>query len=185
MDVYLSYMPADDRPAVILVDMQKEWLMEESPYYLGEASIFKKKAETLADEALQRGLPLVYTRRHMRAGMEGTFNPYDERSHLIDRLPGDDSIELIDHSSWNPFIATFLMDFLDQHNVSRVVVGGMAINAGVRATVAYAYDQGMDVTLVKDCCLADTSRVLQSTVEDLLSYREIEIDVLRNFPTYL
>lgn len=172
--------------AVVIVDMQEEWRMEPSPFHLGRISLTTKKARTLAHEAFQRDIPVIYTKRFMDDHPEDAFEYYDERSNLIDSMPGQDRAEIVDHQSWNPFIESRLLDALiNPEPVEHVVVAGLTIDAGVRSAAEHAYDLDFDVTVVEDCSHAVSSERMQTTLETIQDYRDINIALLKDFRSFL
>lgn len=172
--------------AVVIVDMQEEWRHEPSPFNLGRISLTTKKARTLAHESIQRDLPVIYTRRYITEHPESAFDEYDERSDLVDELPDQDRLEIVDHYSWNPFIESRLLDLiLRPGTINHVVFAGLTIDAGVRSAAEHAYDLDFDVTLVEDCCHAVSSDRMQMTLNAIQDYRDIRISLLKDFRTFL
>ncbi|MDY6771069.1 MAG: isochorismatase family protein [Candidatus Nanohaloarchaea archaeon] len=178
-------MPTEGRTGVIIVDFQKEWSLVDSPFNIGRTSLAADKCRTLVHEALQRDLPVFYTQKFIEDHQEKAFSPYETRSDMHDELPSDPEIEVIDHYSWDPFYQTMLEDMLIRNEVEHVVVAGLAVNAGVRECVSSAYDRDFTVTLMEDGCSAESHEVMQYTLEDLQRYRDIFIDVLQNFRSFL
>lgn len=165
--------------AVIIVDFQKEWEDEDSQFYLGRTSIAKKKCSTLVHEGIKQGSPVIYTKRVVD-DMGESFSDTEEGSDLVEKLPKKEGIKVFERPSWNPFLDTDLDNFLFDRGIDHVYVGGLSINAGVRETVAQAYNRGYSVTLVKDCCSAESSEELQFTSEDIQKYRFITVFTLKN-----
>lgn len=172
--------------AVVIVDMQEEWRLEPSPFNLGRISLTTKKARTLAHEAMQRDLPVIYTKRYFEDHPQDAFDYYDDRSDLIEALPNKDHVDIVDHYSWNPFIESRLLDLLLQAgNIDHVVVAGLTVDAGVRSAAEHAYDLDFDVTIVEDCCHAVSSDRMQATLDVIQDYRDIRIDFLKAFRSFL
>lgn len=163
--------------ALIIVDFQKEWSIEKSEFYIGRTSIAAKKCSTLVHEAQKNSSPVVFTLRYMDRP-DNAFSKFETRSDLVDRLK-DEEGEKFTRENWNPFLDTYLDDFLFERGIEHVYVAGVPVNAGVRETVTSAFDRNYDVTVVKDCSLAETSREMQFTLEDIKKYRDIEITTLR------
>lgn len=178
-------MARDGKTAVIIVDFQNEWEIENSLFHLGRTSLAAKKCRTLVHEALKRDLPVFYTKRYMELFEGEEFSPYEERSELHEKLPRDDRITVIERNSWNPFYNTELEQMLDKADIEHVVIGGLPINGGVRTTAEMAYDMGFDVTVVEDCCTAKDSETLEFTVKDLTQYRSIWIEILKDYDKFL
>jgi len=174
-----------DNTAVIIVDFQNEWSREESPFYLGRATLAAEKTRTLVHEAHQRKLPLFYTKIYLEEHFENAFSPVQDRSNIHEKLPKLDVINVIEHYGWDPFFETTLDKALAEAGVEHLVIGGLAINAGVRSCVESAVDRNFEVTLVEDCCSAKDSETMQFTIEDLQMYRDIRVEVLRNFEDFL
>jgi nicotinamidase-related amidase len=178
-------MAEDGTTAIIIVDFQKEWGLEDSIYHLGRISLAAKKCRTLVHEALKRNQPVFYTKRYMEMFEGEEFSPYEDRSDLHDQLPDDDRVDVIERDQWNPFYNTQLEQRLDSHNVDHVVIGGLPINGGVRTTAEMAFDMGFDVTIVEDCTTAKTSDTYDFTVQDITQYRSIWLDILKDYDEFL
>jgi len=177
-------MTRDGTTGVIIVDFQKEWSIPDSPFYIGRTSLAANKCRTLVHEARQRDLPVIYTQRLMDR-KDDVFSSYDERSDLHEKLPSDPEIQRIEHEGWDPFHRTRLEDLLIQESIGHVVIAGLAANAGVRSCVESAYDRDFTVTLMEDGCSAESHEVMQYTLDDLQMYRDIFIDILTNYRSFL
>ncbi len=164
---------------LLLVDFQNEWKDESSVYYLGRTSIVEKKAKTLVHEAIKNQSPIAYTKKYGDNEEEDVFPRNNLRSDIIDEIPMEEGIEIFGRKGWDPFIETYVDDFFIDMSVEHLYIAGLAINAGVRECVESAYNRGYSVTLVKDCCLAETSEEFQFTVEDLQKYRFITVKTLK------
>ncbi|MDY6778509.1 MAG: isochorismatase family cysteine hydrolase [Candidatus Nanohaloarchaea archaeon] len=178
-------MPYPGVSAVVIVDFQNEWQLDTSPFSLGTISLTATKCKTLVHEAFERNLPVIYTRHLLEDHPDDAFSPFEERSEIYEELPQDQRITLIEKHNWNPFAGTDLDQILQQNQVDHVVVGGLAVNAGVRSCAEFAWDLGYDVTLVEDCSLAESSRIMQQTLDDLQMYRNIEVEILKDFDQFL
>ncbi|MCJ7450840.1 MAG: cysteine hydrolase [Candidatus Nanohaloarchaeota archaeon QJJ-9] len=176
-------MPDQDS-AVVIVDFQKEWTLKDSPYYLGRTSLVQNKCRTLVHEAVKNKFPIIYTKRYME-GESNIFSEFKERSDLIEKLPKKDKVEKIEHFAWDPFYQTDLGNILYDLGVDQIIVGGVAVNAGVRDMVEGAYDRGWDVTLVKDCTYAEESEDLEQTSKDIQKYRDVFVEVLKDHERFM
>ncbi len=180
----MAGMTREGITGVIVVDFQKEWSLSDSPFYIGRTSLAANKCRTLVHEALQRDLPVIYTRRTMDR-RDDAFSSYEERSDYHEKLPSDPEIREIEHDGWDPFYQTMLEDILVQEGVGHVVIAGLAINVGVRSCVESAHDREFKVTLMEDGCSAESHDVMQYTLDDLQMYRDIFIDILKNYRNFL
>ncbi len=162
---------------VVVVDFQKEWKQNDSIYHLGRTNIVEKKCRTLVHEAQKNSSPVAYTKKLGREDEEA-FSEDTENTDIIEELP-DEGVETFERKNWDPFINTRLETFLKDMNVGHLYIAGMAVNAGVRECVESAFNRGYSVTLVKDCCLAETSEEMQFTVKDLQKYRFITVKTLK------
>ena len=100
----------------------------------------------------EKGLPVVHI-QHLAARPDATFFLPDTEGvkihQNVDPLPG----EVIFPKNYpNSFRNTPLLDHLINHQVDKVVVGGMMTHMCVDATVRAAFDYGLEVTVVHDAC---------------------------------
>lgn len=100
----------------------------------------------------EKGLPVVHI-QHLAARPGATFFLPDTEGvkihQNVDPLPG----EVIFPKNYpNSFRNTPLLDHLINHQVDKVVVGGMMTHMCVDATVRAAFDYGLEVTVVHDAC---------------------------------
>ncbi|MDY6789279.1 MAG: isochorismatase family cysteine hydrolase [Candidatus Nanohaloarchaea archaeon] len=184
-------MIRDGNTALILVDFQKEWFLEDSEFYLGDMDIKVDKVTTLVHEALKEGHNVIYTKRYIDRHPYEAFPPYqpssdtfESRSDIHEEIPVDRGT-VVEHYGWDPFYQTDLENILVNNQVSHLVIAGLAINAGVRSCIESAFDRGFDITVVKDCCAGEKDEDVKFTLEDLQKYREFEVKMLHDFEEFI
>lgn len=68
----------------------------------------------------------------------------------------------------NPFIGTRLQALLDQHNVDRLVLGGVATHQVVESTARIAADLGYRVIVLEDLCASNNIALHEFSVRHVL-----------------
>jgi len=99
------------------------------------------------------------------AGSAGAFRPGQWGSELIDELkPERGDVLLKGKLALSRFTNTELAEVLGKHKIKYVVCAGFLSNVCVESTARAAYDQGFQVTIVKNACAA-SSKSNQDYVE--------------------
>lgn len=172
-----------DRPAVLVIDMQRDFCGPEAPTTLwpsiGETF---EPIRRLCDAARIRRLPVIYTqglvaadgstaglwRLKMRFHAEGRVQI--EGSHGAEivpelaPLPGDRVIR-----KWRPsaFFRTDLEVFLGTQAVDTLLVCGTSVSGCVRATVTDAFMRDIRCMVVRECVADRTPAVMEANLFDL------------------
>lgn len=174
-----------ENPAVVVVDFQKEWSMKRSPYHIGRTSLAAEKTRMLVHEADQRDIPVIFTRKIIEYSDENAFSPYEERSDLVEKMPVEEHMSVIEHEGWNPFFQTGLHNELQDTATDSVIIAGVPVNIGVRRFIESADDLDFDLLLVEDCSMAKDSETFRFTIEDLQTHVDLATDIVKNFQNWL
>jgi nicotinamidase-related amidase len=151
---------------LVVIDMQKEWTNEQSPYYLKQMPDILTKVNTLIDLARKRHMPILFTQH-----IDDDFS--DEGAQLLDELHIEAGDNIIQKHHISPFYKTNIDEFLPDE----VMVCGALTNLCVRSFVEGAYDRDLQITIVTDCCATFDQQTHQFTLKDLQQTRE-EIEML-------
>ncbi len=155
--------------ALILVDLENEWLVKESDYYAKDLIPTIKKINALIDVCRARGDKIIFI-RHVEKDSKDIFADKTVRSKIIPALHRKPSDTVITKYQISPFYKTSLEKELK--GITGIVVSGILTNLCVRSLVSDAYDRGFEITIVKDCCVALDKKTHEFTLKDLKATRE-------------
>ncbi len=165
--------------ALLLVDLENEWLDRKSDYFVGDISGMLKRTNELIDTCRGRGYKVIFI-THIEKGSDSAFAPGSRNVELISGLHRKRNDALIKKNKISPFYGTDLAKELK--GVKEIAVSGLLSNLCVRSTVQDAYDRDFKITVVKDCCASFNKKTQDFTFADLKSTRpELEFVNLRDF----
>lgn len=168
-------LQAGERPALVIVDMTREFVDGAYPTGWSATGYPALKANrTLLEEARRGGIPVFFTKvaavpgTAWRPAERGRWNMREPARDRSGAPPGDvimDEIaplehEIVLHKGWKPsgFCGTPLASYLIYHGVDTVIVTGMTTSGCVRATVLDAFQNNFSVVIPHECC-ADRSQI--------------------------
>ncbi len=160
--------------ALILVDFEKEWLSEESDYFIGDIAKVIGKTNQLIDFCRKDGYKIIFV-VHIEKDSDKEFAENSENTEIINEINKKDEDILIEKYKISPFLNTSLEENLS--GVENVVICGILTNLCVRSTIQDAYDRDFKIKVIKDCCVAFDNKTQEFTFEDLKVTRE-EIEFL-------
>lgn len=155
--------------ALVLIDFQNEWLDKNSDYFVGEIDDVIERTNKLIKHCHAQGYKIIFT-RHIETGVDEAFAPDSKNSEIISGLARQEDDTVISKNRISPYYNTGLEKELA--GVREVVVAGILTNLCVRSFVQDAYDRDMDITVVKDCCVAFDEETQNFTFDDLKATRE-------------
>ncbi len=150
--------------ALILVDLENEWLDKKSDYFVGDISAMLKRTNRLIDTSRKRGYKVIFI-THIEAGSDSAFAPNSFNVEIISSLHKSKKDVLIKKNKISPFYKTGLEK--EMKGVKEIVVGGILSNLCVRSTVQDAYDRDLKITVIKDCCASFDKETQDFTFKDL------------------
>jgi biuret amidohydrolase len=68
----------------------------------------------------------------------------------------------------NPFVGTYLREFLTLRGIRHLILAGVATNHVVESTARYAADIGYEVTVVEDLCASQSQELHEFSIEQIL-----------------
>jgi nicotinamidase-related amidase len=142
----------DPRPALVVIDMQKGILRMPVAH---PASEIVQRAASVADAFRRRQLPVVLVtvtgappgRTEAR---RSAATPPADWADLADELGAHPDDYAITKQRWGAFTGTSLHDRLQSHDVTQIVLTGVATSIGVESTARSAYEHGYHVVLATD-----------------------------------
>jgi maleamate amidohydrolase len=192
------------RPALLVIDMQRDFCHPEAPTTLWPSigATFEPIGR-LCDEARARRLPVFYTQGLVAGdGSSAGLWRYKQRYHAEGRIQIDGSrgaaiiAELApqpgDHviRKWRPsaFFRTDFEIFLGVMAVDTLLVCGTSVSGCVRATVTDAFMRDIRCMVVRECVADRTPTVLEANLFDMdQKYADVvtlraALDYLSTFP---
>lgn len=160
--------------ALVVIDMQNEWITEDSDYYVGDISKAIEKTNSLIDTCREQDYKIIFT-RHVEEESDNVFAENHKRSALMNNLHREQSDVVITKYRISPFYKTSLENELE--GFEEVVVCGILTNLCVRSFIEGAYDRDLDIKVIKDCCVAFDEKTQEFTFGDLKATRE-EVDFI-------
>lgn len=160
--------------ALILVDLENEWLDKESDNYASGLKETIPAINRLIDYCRSNHHKIIFI-RHIEKDSDGAFSDRTKSSEIISDLHRNNSDTVITKHAIGSFYQTNLDEELK--GIDNLVVSGILTNLCVRSLVSDAYDRGLKITVISDCCVAFDERTQNFTLNDLKSTRE-EIDIL-------
>jgi nicotinamidase-related amidase len=165
--------------ALILVDLENEWLDKKSDYFVGDISKMLKRTNRLIDRCRARKYKIIFI-THIEKGSDSAFAPDSPDVEIIGGLHRNKADVLIKKNKISPFYKTNLSNELK--GVKEIVVSGILSNLCVRSTVQDAYDRDFKITVIKDCCASFDKKTQDFTFADLKFTRpEVEFKNLKDF----
>ena len=152
------------KKALIIIDLENEWIDKKSEYYIGDISKDIRKINELID--FYRDSHKIIFIKHVE--LEGK-NFRGENAELISTIHYEDDI-IITKNKISAFYKTDLEKELK--GIKEVVVCGILTNLCVRKFVEDAYDREYNIIVVKDCCVAMNKKIQLFTISDLKTTRE-------------
>lgn len=142
----------DDVTALVVIDLQKG--IAGLPTVHAAAEIIGRTAQ-LARAFRGHGLAVVLVNvtggapGRTDAGPPKIARPPDW-AELVPELEQQTSDHLVTKQRWGAFLGTDLDSYLRKHEVTQIVLTGIATSIGVESTARSAYDLGYNVVLVVD-----------------------------------
>ncbi|MCX6823191.1 MAG: cysteine hydrolase [candidate division SR1 bacterium] len=152
--------------ALVLIDYQTEWRDPESEFYVGDLVDIVARVNFLIDFCKARGYKIIFT-KHLEPESPDHFG---HNTQIIPELKLSEADVIIVKNKISPFYKTELDQELE--GIHKVVVCGILTNLCVRSFIQEAYDRDMKVTVIKDCCAANTPEKQEYTFADLKDTRE-------------
>lgn len=148
-------MTKTDKPALILVDIQKGFEYEDFEYWGGcrNNPDAETKARELLDYWRQNSLPVFHV-QHCSTNPESKFvegKPGHPFQDIVKPIAREQTIKKNVHSA---FIGTDLKQQLDKTNTKKLVIAGLTTDHCVSTTARMAGDYGYDAYVVADATAA-------------------------------
>ncbi len=178
--------------ALLVVDMQNGFCHPEGSFTrigmgLEGADAAIRNAAAAIGQARRAAIPVVFTRHLYRPGRADEGQALKQNSPALAGLHGlqggtwdaevvtelacGPSDLVVDKVRFDAFQWTSLEPLLRGLNINDLVVCGVVTNLCVETTIRSAFMRDFPVTLLADCCAAQTRRLHELSLEVLSSYR--------------
>ena len=166
----------------IIVDTEKEWFNQKSPYFLGSNLDYRRRIKNLVAFLRKNKIPIIFT-QHIEPEGEPAFQKGTNDIELIPELSRKlEDLIITKTRSISPFHNTNLEKALKKLKADELVVAGIMTNLCVRSCVADAWDREYKITVVTDCCLSDSEKTDKAVFEDIKNTRpDVELISLKEF----
>ncbi|OIO45496.1 MAG: hypothetical protein AUJ28_04040 [Parcubacteria group bacterium CG1_02_37_51] len=154
---------------LIIVDFQKEWQDKDSDYFVGDLSKLLNKTNQLIDYCRQEKYQIIFI-KHVEKGSTTAFVENFQNTELLTGLHFENTDIIVKKNKISAFYQTDLATYLT--NVNELVIGGLLTNLCVRSLAQDAYDRDFAITLITDCCQANSEEIHNFTIKDLQETRE-------------
>jgi len=168
------FSPGDS--ALLVIDMQKYFLDENSHAYLPGAKGAVENVERLLSAYRARSLPVIFTRHaHPRDQRPGAMARWwgdllregDEKSEIVPRLMPRRGEKVIRKSRYSAFAGTDLERTLRSYGASSVLVTGVMTHLCCETTARDAFVHDFDVFFVIDGTASETEDLHVSSLKTL------------------
>ncbi len=166
--------------ALIIIDMQNDFVLEDAPMRSDGALEIVPKVKEVLDAFRMHKLPVFHVSREYRVDgsdiehtrLEAFKNqkyclPGTKGSDIIDELYPIDGEFRIVKKRFSGFMNTELDLMLRRLSIKKIVVCGIQYPNCIRATVFDGIALGYDVTLLTDATAAKTPEVAQANIFDM------------------
>ncbi|HLD41769.1 MAG TPA: isochorismatase family cysteine hydrolase [archaeon] len=165
------------KPALLVVDMQKDIVLSGSPYTSKMALGIVPKIKELLEFARKREIPIVFLRYIIKADRSNAerFEPRTvtacsegtKGAEIINDLKPERGESVVDRSRHNGFLDSRLGKILEKLNVDCLVFCGVNTNICVRATAMEGYYRDYEIVIAKDCTGTSDRRIHEFTLNDM------------------
>jgi len=163
-----------NRSALLVLDMQKYFLSNNSHAYIPSASVIVSQIVKLVEAYFSANLPVIFTRHMNSSENAGSMsrwwrdlitedNPLNE---IIDELTFPNSLVIL-KSQYDAFYNTQLEKILHEKNVSQVVLTGVMTHLCCESTARSAFVRGLDVLFAVDGTASYNRKFHTSTLINL------------------
>jgi len=144
-------MTKQDKPALILIDIQKGFEDEDIEYWGGRRN--NPEAETNARKLLdfwrQNNLPIFHI-QHCSTNPKSKFVEGNIGNDFQDIIKPKDGEQIIKKNVHSAFIGTDLKQQLDKSKIKKLIIAGLTTDHCISTTARMAGDYGYDTVVVSD-----------------------------------
>jgi nicotinamidase-related amidase len=142
----------DPNTALIVIDLQKGIVSMSTAHPVSDVVT---RTAALAKAFRRYRLPVVLVnvvggapgRAEQSRSAAGRPDDWADLIAELDRQPSDHTVT---KRTWGAFTNTGLYEYLEKHDITQVVIAGIATSSGVESTARFAQELGFNVTLAID-----------------------------------
>lgn len=172
------------RFAVVVVDMVNAYLDPNGEMPVANPAPVIAATQRLVETCREQGGKVIWVRPGHQEAADGLFRiriPHalgeSEGAQVHPAFDPQPEEKLIKKRRYSSFFGTDLDMYLREHNITSVLVCGVALNICVRSTVHDAFFNGYDVFVVEDACQATGQREHDSTLYDIETHFGVVLSV--------
>lgn len=162
------------RPALIVLDMQRYFLSEESHAFIPSAKAIIKNVKTLQTTFLEKGLTVVQTKhintnddaKQMKRWWNDIIRPEHPLSNIIDELK-DERVMILEKSQYDAFYETDLEKMLKERDVDQIIISGVMTHLCCETTARSAFVRGFEVIFPLDATATYNREFHISSIQSL------------------
>ena len=178
-----------DRSALIVIDMQHDFLDPDAPYACADTNPLIENTRRLCDAMRSHGAPIIYTREVHRAdgvdrGREGDSEPIHcvegtRGVEIVPQLTPHNGDYIVDKRRFSSFFQTDLAGLLNGLRTELIVVSGVTANACVLTTVIDAFQYDFHTVTIQDCVSSKVGLLLDENYNDMMRLYKFYSNPLR------
>ena len=167
-----------DRSALLVIDMQHDFLDADTHYACRDAKEVISNTVLLADTMRARGAPVIYTREvHRKDGVDWGREADSEPVHCVEGTRGMEIVPeltpgegdyIVDKRRFSCFFQTDLLSLLKGLGTELIVVSGVTARACVLSTVIDAFQHDYHTVTIQECVSSKAGLLIDENYTDLL-----------------
>ena len=167
-----------DRSALLVIDMQHDFLDPDAPYPCKDTEEVISNVALVTDRLRARGVPVIYTREvHRRDGVDRGREADGEPLHCIEGTRGMEIVPqvsprdgdyVIDKRRFSCFFQTDLLGLLKGLGTELILITGGTANACALCTVIDAYQHDYHTITIQDCIFSKAGTLNDENFRDLM-----------------
>jgi nicotinamidase-related amidase len=176
----VAYELRREQCALIVVDMQNDFVKPDAPLWIPEATRQVPKIRKLIESCRELKIPVIYTAHTIAPDCAADFYGYSDamRKGAIregsvgadiypELYPKEGERIITAKHSFSAMLGTDLDYVLRNRNVKTVLMCGTLTNYCVESTARDAYGLAYHVAMISDCCSTDNPLCHQATLDTL------------------
>ena len=167
--------------ALVIIDMQHDFVLPDAPLCVAGAADTVTRISAAAANARRRGYDVIHVvrshaadgsdaepaRRHLFANGTGYCVEGMEGSRIVEPLTPHEGDYIVIKKRFSAFFNTDLDKLIEERGITRLLITGTQYPNCIRATAVDALSRDLTVTILTDCCSAQTAEVAASNIADM------------------
>jgi nicotinamidase-related amidase len=162
--------------ALLVVDMQNDFLKREGKYYVHPGRTFIPKVRHILEAAREKGIPVIFTQDNQVDDPKYSNDLKKNGTHciegtwgwkIVDELSPKKDEKVVKKREYSGFYGTSMDRILKERGIKDLIIVGATTNCCVRATVQDAFERGYSVTVPRDCVVSPTKKQNEVNLNDI------------------